>query len=307
MLIPRLVFGCGHLTGGASSSESIMLLRRARAAGILHFDTAPSYGLGTAEGLVGSVLAADPLVVVTAKIGFERPSHPFLKTIARRTLRSVRGGPRAPSFYAPSAPGQDLPEAGCFDPAFMARSLEITRERLRRGTVDYLLLHESYASPPLPGTVAFLDEAIAQGHARQVGYANGALYDPALRAAVPPSWIAQSAIDPAMLLGPVDLPAAPTILHTLIKTDAWLRATDLRYKAAAAVTIDAFRAVAAAEAIAVLLPYCLAAGNLPGVKLIYTSSVPARLASILGAAEAIDAAQASGDIAATFRAAYASA
>jgi hypothetical protein len=140
-----------------------------------------------------------------------------------------------------------------------------------------------------------------------VGYANGAVYDPALRAAVPPSWIAQSAIDPAMLLGPADLPAAPTILHTLIKTDAWLRATDLRYNAAAAATIDAFTTVAAAEAISILLPYCLAASNVPGAKLIYTSSVPARLAAILGAAEAIDAARASGDIAAAFGGAYASA
>ena len=55
MLTQRLVLGCGHLTGGASTAESRRLLEHAKDGGIGHFDPAPSYGIGTAEDVVGQV------------------------------------------------------------------------------------------------------------------------------------------------------------------------------------------------------------------------------------------------------------
>lgn len=304
MLIPRLVLGCGHLTGGASAGESRRLLQQARAAGIRHVDTAPSYGLGTAEDVVGQVFGDDLDVAVTAKIGSQRPDSPVLKSFARRALRAVRGGPRAVPAYRPVMPGDEHEPDGCFESGFMASSFAVTARKLRRSPLDQLLLHESYAAPPAPSAVGFLEDLLADGRARHIGIANGAVYDPALRAACPAHWTMQAAIDPAMLIAPVTLPDAPTTLHTLVKTDGWLRAHDARYAAAAERTLDAFASLAPRPALAILLPYCLAARNVPTAKLIYTSSMLDRLDAVLGAAQAIDRADATDDIASAFDGAW---
>jgi len=110
-----------------------------------------------------------------------------------------------------------------------------------------------------------------------------------------------------MLLAPVPLPDAPTILHTLVKTDGWMRGSDARYARAAEQTLDAFASLAPREALAILLPYCLAARNLPTVKLIYTSSVIERLDAVLAAAREIDRAAALDAIVSAFDAGYRSA
>jgi len=304
MLISRLVLGCGHLTGGATAAASRRLLEHARAGGISHFDTAPSYGIGTAEDVVGQAFRDDADVAITAKIGSFRPSAPLLKTVARRALRLARGGPRAVQAYRPSMPGERHAADGCFDPAFMAESFEITARKLRRVRLDHVLLHESYGAPPPPHVISFLAGLIADGRADHVGIANGAVYDPALRAACPPHWTMQAAIDPAMLVAPVALPEAPTILHTLVKTDGWMRSNDQRYAAAAERTLDAFAALAPRAALAVLLPYCLVARNAPTAKLIYTSSVLERLDAVLAVARKIDHTASLDAITATFDAAY---
>lgn len=303
MLISRLVLGCGHLTGGASAAESRRLLEHARAGGISHFDTAPSYGIGTAEDVVGQAFRDDD-VEITAKIGSLRPSAPLLKTVARRALRLVRGGPRAVQAYRPSMPGGRHAADGCFDPAFMAASFEITARKLRRARLDQVLLHENYAAPPPPHAAAFLERLLADGRASHVGIANGAVYDPALRAACPAHWTMQAAIDPAMLLVPASLPDAPTILHTLVKTDGWLRATDPRYAVAVEQVLGAFADLASRDTLRILLPYCLVAQNAPTAKLIYTSSVLDRLDAVLAAAREIDRTNAAGSIASAFDSAY---
>ena len=307
MLTQRLVLGCGHLTGGASTAESRRLLERARDGGIGHFDTAPSYGIGTAEDVVGQVFGKDPEVAITAKIGSQRPSASLLKTLARRTLRLMRGGPRAAPRYRPAFPGEDHATDGCFDLDFMASSFEITARKLRRAPIDQVLLHECHAPPPAPHIVAFLDRLVATGRASHVGIANSSVYDPALRAACPAHWTMQAAVGPAMLLAPTPLPEAPTIFHTLIKTDAWSRANDRRYAAAAERTLDAFATLAPRDALAILLPYCLVARNAPNAMLIYTSSVFERLDAVLGAAREIDRTDSIAAIASAFDSFYASA
>jgi hypothetical protein len=307
MLIPRLVLGCGHLTGGASTAESRRLLDHARASGIGHFDTAPSYGIGTAEDVVGQALGDDRAVAITAKIGSLRPGAPLLKTVARRALRLVRGGPRPAPPYRPMLPGESHAADGRFDAAFMAESFDITAKKLRRAPIEHVLLHESHAAPPAPHVVAFLDRLLAEGRAGHIGFANSAVYDPALRAACPAHWTVQAAIDPAMLVTSVSLPEAPTILHTLVKTDGWMRADDPLYAAAAEQTLDAFATIAPRATLAVLLPYYLVARNVPAAKLIYTSSVLERLDAVLSAAQDIDRADTAEDIIGAFDRAYRSA
>lgn len=316
MLISRLVFGCGHVTGGVTRRDATALLMLARRAGILHFDTAPSYGMGTAEALVGALFGTDPEVSITAKIGSRRPRLPLARTIARRLLRTVRGSRQA--LIADDPRPAVSPPTGYFDPSFMRRSLEISLDRLCRRPVDYLLLHEVQPALIDAGLISFMEQALECGFARRVGYANGGGDDPGMRAAFPAGWIAQAAIAPDMLTaaqpspdpapaptsdmvtGSVGQAASTTILHTVIKTGRWLIATDPRYAIASRETVSTFERLVSPEALGILLPFYLAATNVPHAKLIYASSDRTRVAAILGAAEQIDAAAAGIDIADAF-------
>lgn len=304
MLISRLVFGCARLAGGASESASRRLVEQALAGGITHFDTAPSYGLGTAEQVVGRTVGSDPNILVTAKIGSVRPKHPLALTALRRARRLL---PRrqADVPYIPVFPGDRHEPDGCFDLPFMEQSIEVTLANLRRQSVDYLLLHEGYSAPS-DAVVSFLDGLVTDGLAGCVGFANSAVYDPALRAACPDHWAAQAAIEPGMLLGPAAA-APPVLLHSLVKTDGWLRARDGRYAAAADRAVSRMAELGDRDAIAALLPYCLAAQNAPAAKLIYATTDAARLAAVLAVAHAIEAGPTVEAIADTFAEAYAAA
>ena len=57
----RLGYGCSSLMGGMSHKESLAALEAAFDVGIRHFDVAPMYGYGQAEGCLGEFLAGTGL------------------------------------------------------------------------------------------------------------------------------------------------------------------------------------------------------------------------------------------------------
>src|SRR5215470_12404263 len=67
-----LSFGCHNLTGGSSLRKSVRLIHCAMDHGITRFDVAPSYGMGTAEAVVGMAIRKRSLrVEITTKFGIE--------------------------------------------------------------------------------------------------------------------------------------------------------------------------------------------------------------------------------------------
>lgn len=68
-----LTFGCGPI-GSRENTESLTALNAAWAGGIRHFDTAPSYGDGVGERLLGDALRMWPRdqVTVSTKVGRKR-------------------------------------------------------------------------------------------------------------------------------------------------------------------------------------------------------------------------------------------
>ena len=303
MLIPRLVFGCARLTGGFSSNEARRLVEGALRAGFRHFDTAPSYGIGTAEIVIGTVLGPHQDVAITAKVGSIRPRFAVAKTAARRALRLAGYGSKPVSVYEPAMPNSAHQPDGCFDMQYMERSLALTLANLRRSSVTYLLLHESYRAYSSPDLVAFLAGLIAGGIAEHVGFANSAVYDAALHGSCPAHWTAQAAIHPDMFLRPVQL-ARPTILHSLLKSHLWLGSIDPAYALATEHTLDKFVQLAPRHALATLLPYYLATRNVPEAKLIYGTSELARLNSIIASAAMIDSVAGDHEIENTFLTSY---
>ena len=303
MLTPRLVFGCARLTGGFSSSEARRLVDAALRAGFRHFDTAPSYGIGTAESVIGSVLGSQQDVAITAKVGSIRPRFAVAKTAARRALRFAGFGGKPTSFYEPAMPNSAHQPDGCFDMQYMEQSLARTLANLRRSSVTYLLLHESYRGHSSPDVVAFLAGLIAGGIAEHVGFANSAVYDAALHSSCPAHWTAQAAIHPDMLLRPVQL-ARPIILHSLLKSHLWLGSIDPAYALATEHTLDKFVQLAPRHSLATLLPYYLATRNVPEAKLICGTSELARLNDIIASTAAIDESADGYTLASAFSTAY---
>jgi hypothetical protein len=150
--IGRLGFGCGRIVGGSEFTSSARLIEAALDAGIRHFDTAPSYGDGRSEAVLGSVLAGVPDATITTKIGIARPDesttpHP-LRRLYRATMRPVLSRfPGAKTHllrWFGSRPGPPQPAAAkrVLTRDEVLRSLDASLKQLRRHTVDLYLLHE---------------------------------------------------------------------------------------------------------------------------------------------------------------------
>lgn len=151
--LSRIGFGCARLFSGSEMRASERLIEAALSVGIRHFDTAPSYGAGQSEEVLGAVLAGVPDVTITTKVGlvthFSTPNRlgplyrkwvrPVLGRIPRlkRALLAIAAARREyASVPAMPAPLISLP----YDE--VRRSLEGSLRRLRRDSVDILLLHE---------------------------------------------------------------------------------------------------------------------------------------------------------------------
>jgi D-threo-aldose 1-dehydrogenase len=127
--------GCAPIGGlyrASSMVEALATVRAAAAGGINHFDVAPQYGRGLAEGRLGAALAAlsGADTVLSTKVG--------------RLLEPLSDAPELPNW--PEA----LPYSEVYDvtPEGIRRSLRDSQQRLGRDRIDLLLLHDPdrYAS-----------------------------------------------------------------------------------------------------------------------------------------------------------------
>ena len=162
----RLGFGGSRLVAGPSKKQSLALLDAAFEAGIRHFDTAPSYGLGGAEEVLGSFLARHRgEVTVTTKFGIPRPSatqktvmqtaramlKPIVERVPRvraRLLRALQTRKTAPLRFRPDE---------------MLASLQTSLRTLRCERVDLFLLHEAEADDLTDEIRHALDRAVGAG------------------------------------------------------------------------------------------------------------------------------------------------
>lgn len=289
-LSERLIYGTGHLVGGPDSGQARHLLDVVRKAGVTRFDTAPLYGLGTAESVLGRHFGGDPAVTITTKVGLARPGWPLARAWARKGVRLLRGGAQGHAGGPlATAPGSGVSISGQFDVAFMRHSLAQSVAHLGRYP-DGLLLHE-YAAPSAEAE-EFLHDLLADGRLRQVGYANGASFDVLRDAAMPAGWLAQAAAPAALLLAPVSLSERPLNLHSLVGMGRWLAQTEPAYARGLAAVTRQFTGLVAADQWPIVLPYCLAAVHAPQAGLIYATAQAARAAAFLSALVAIEREQA---------------
>jgi aryl-alcohol dehydrogenase-like predicted oxidoreductase len=146
LAVHRLGFGAMRLTGQpgnfgdyADWAGGVALVRRAHALGVDFFDSARSYGPGSADRLLGEALEGTDAVLAT-KGGVDKP-----------------------------APGRIVVD-GSRDT--LHRQVDDALTRLRRDRIDLFQLHRIDRDVGLEHSVAALDEARRDGRIRHIGLSN---------------------------------------------------------------------------------------------------------------------------------------
>ena len=179
----RLVFGTARLAGGAYASQSRRMIEACVTAGITAFDTAPGYGMGAAEALLGDVTQGMAGIALHTKVGSARPAVPALRGWAKRLRNLAANRAATARIDAAIEPFGGVPAGIVLTPRAIEQSLARSHDLLRRDRIELVLLHE--AEPQLIDPEAWdtLRSAQNAGRVGQLGFAhNGPAQcaDPAL-------------------------------------------------------------------------------------------------------------------------------
>lgn len=153
----------GWMWGGSDDDASIRAIRAGLDAGITFVDTAPAYGFGVAEEVVGRAIAGRrDAVVLASKCGViasgDRGRH-FANTTAR----------------AIDADGH-ISMNICLAPDSIRHELEMSLKRLRTDRIDLYLTHrQERHSTPIEDTMAELLRLKDQGKIRAIGASNATM------------------------------------------------------------------------------------------------------------------------------------
>ena len=165
----HLGYGCSQLMGGITRRESISVVETAFESGVRHFDTAPSYGYGEAEGVLGEAFAARrDQITITTKYGIRPPRNRSLLGIARRiVLPAVKHVPSVRARLSRAAGG--LAGRARFSPDELRSSIQASLKALRTDYIDILLLHEATVTDLSDELLAALEQKVTAGEIRAFG------------------------------------------------------------------------------------------------------------------------------------------
>ncbi len=185
----RIGFGGSSLMNASSRKDSLAMLECAFDAGIRHFDVAPLYGYGAAEGCLGEFLAAHPgQATVTTKYGLLPPPNQSFLSMARKLAGPiVKKLPGMKQRLAKVAGAVTGPlDRGNFTPAQASESLDRSLRELRVERIDVWLLHEAEAADLIDNPLLdFLQASVAAGKIGTFGVGSDKARIPALVANAP--------------------------------------------------------------------------------------------------------------------------
>lgn len=163
----QLGYGCSSLMGAMGRRASLAALEAAYEAGMRHFDVAPMYGYGEAEGCLGEFLKRHPQgITVTTKFGIEPPRRRRLMRLARRAVGPLlKAAPLLKKRLARAAGALTAPAGDTPFTAPAARvSLERSLRELQVEHIDLLLLHEVRSEHLQDdGLLRFLEDCVRSG------------------------------------------------------------------------------------------------------------------------------------------------
>lgn len=208
----QIGFGTGSLYAGADLSHSLTLVRAAIDAGITWIDTAPLYGHGAAERIVGEAIRGnrDELVLVS-KAGILPTKMSIAYKFLGKAAALAGKVPGGRALIPPPAPLR--PAFNVFAPEHVIASVENSLMRLGTNRIDYLLLHEiDAATASDEALLNALDKLVAQGKVLAYGTATQ-IHETCAIAAGPHS--GRFSLFQMPVTGE-ELPAGNVVLHSLL-------------------------------------------------------------------------------------------
>jgi aryl-alcohol dehydrogenase-like predicted oxidoreductase len=186
--VSEIGFGTSKLASlatGLTKRQARRLLDRADELGITFFDSADSYGQGSAEDLLGAFCKDKrDRVIISSKAGFRFTRAggllKFIKPIAAQVLSKVKAGRHLVSSIREGAPQLKLISQS-FEPDYIGTAIQDSLRRLRTDYLDIFFLH----NPPVDAVSnPVLSELLRQrkraGQIRSFGVSTG---DPEVLAA----------------------------------------------------------------------------------------------------------------------------
>jgi aryl-alcohol dehydrogenase-like predicted oxidoreductase len=178
--VSQLGFGCARLFGGVEKRHASGLLEHAYKLGIRHFDTAPSYGHGQSENVLGDVFAGVADITIMTKVGIPRPAGtPSLASVARRlTLRRVLSHTPGLKKWLLARAQTNTPSAAVqptrvLECDVVLRAFYDSLKRLRRDRIDFYCVHEPDQYVIDDGLLAVFENLKASGGISAHGLAWG--------------------------------------------------------------------------------------------------------------------------------------
>ncbi len=155
-------FGTTALLALSSEGDRQALLCTAVEAGITHFDTAPYYGYGEAEKILGRFIKdRRDQVTITTKFGIQPPRLAGGGSVAGAVKRLVRNLGPVRRLLARQA--GKMVQRAAFSAADAEKSLDSSLRSLQTDHIDIYLLHEAGPGDTSDELLAFLEEKKKQG------------------------------------------------------------------------------------------------------------------------------------------------
>ncbi|MCF6403743.1 aldo/keto reductase [Chitinophaga filiformis] len=174
----------GNMWGGNEKKDSIAAVQASLENGVTTIDTAPFYGFGLSEELIG-----------TAIKGMDRSKVQLLTKFGLVWDGSNQG--KGEYFFDASENGKTIPVYKLASKANIIRELEDSLKRLGTDYIDLLQLHWPDATTPVEETMEALNTLISQGKIRAAGVSN---YDlPLMREAEKTIQLASNQVSYSML------------------------------------------------------------------------------------------------------------
>jgi len=168
-------FGCVRLTSNYTKKQALRNLETAYENGIRHFDVAPLYGFGLAEGMLGDfVKNKRDTVTITTKFGILANNsvlkNLFLQNIIRTAYRTIKKS-KLKSTTQSLASGTMTPKD--FSISNAEKSLNNSLRELKTDYIDYYVMHEALIPEAnKEELIYFLDNKKKEGIIKEFGIAS---------------------------------------------------------------------------------------------------------------------------------------
>jgi D-threo-aldose 1-dehydrogenase len=165
----RIGFGCSHITAGFEARSNMRLLRAAYDLGVRHFDTAPFYGHGTSEEVVGDAFRRDRhKVTIATKIGIPHGTLSYKRQIVRFLASPIRRWTPGISKFAAGQIYSTQPRTD-FSLSAIEWSLDKSLKKLKTDYIDIVLLHEVRVEDLSDELLNKLWRLVGEGKVRRLG------------------------------------------------------------------------------------------------------------------------------------------